>query len=67
ILVPSLPTNEQRLALVLLNSQTSIFITSTDHICLNTTEGTSESEAMLKLNQFIRLVISVDTTSITWV
>ncbi|CAF1326834.1 unnamed protein product [Rotaria magnacalcarata] len=64
ILIPNFPTDDERLSLVLLNSKASILIMSTGHICLNTTEGTVKSEAMLKLNQFIRLLISVDKTLI---
>ncbi|CAM4793210.1 unnamed protein product [Rotaria magnacalcarata] len=64
ILIPNFPTNEKRLALVLFNSKSRIFITSTGHICLDTTEDTSKSELVLKLNQFIRLLISADKTSI---
>ncbi|CAF4076194.1 unnamed protein product, partial [Rotaria sp. Silwood2] len=60
ISIPNFAKNGERLTLVMFNSQTKIVITSFGKICLSTTEENKETESTLNLNQFLRLLISVD-------
>ncbi|CAF3228303.1 unnamed protein product [Rotaria sp. Silwood2] len=60
ISIPNFPKNEEQLTLVLLNTQTKIFMTSDGTVCFSTTEENDESESTLNLNEFLRLLISVD-------
>ncbi|CAF4154071.1 unnamed protein product [Rotaria sp. Silwood2] len=63
ILCPS-PINGERLTLIAMNSQSEIYITDYGKIYLSSNEMKTTSESMLKLNEYIRLVISVDEKSL---
>ncbi|CAF3688992.1 unnamed protein product [Rotaria sp. Silwood1] len=60
ISIPNFPTTEEQLTIVILNLQAKIFITPDGKLCLSTIEEYNESELTLNLNEFIRLLISVD-------
>ncbi|CAF3541029.1 unnamed protein product [Rotaria sordida] len=60
ISIPNFPMTEEQLTIVILNLQAKIFITSDGKLCLSTIEEYAESELILNLNEFIRLLISVD-------
>jgi hypothetical protein len=63
ILCPS-PINGERLTLIRMNSKSEIYITQAGKICLSINEKKKTSESILKLNEYIRLVISVHEESV---
>ncbi|CAF3346877.1 unnamed protein product [Rotaria socialis] len=64
VLVPIFPTNGQPLSLVLLNAEANVFITSEGKLCLSAAKRKYESTSILILNQYVRLLISVDNKQI---
>ncbi|CAM4811668.1 unnamed protein product [Rotaria magnacalcarata] len=60
ISIPDFPSRREQLTLVLLNPATEIFISSEGKLCVSTADSSNESESTLSLNQWMRLVISVD-------
>ncbi|CAF2051011.1 unnamed protein product [Rotaria magnacalcarata] len=63
-LVSTFPTKGQRLSLVLLNAEANVFITSEGKLCFSAVKRKYESASILILNQYVRLLISVDSKQI---
>ncbi|CAF5117854.1 unnamed protein product [Rotaria magnacalcarata] len=63
-LVSTFPTKGQRLSLVLLNAEENVFITSEGKLCFSAVKRKYESASILILNQYVRLLISVDSKQI---
>ncbi|CAF3558601.1 unnamed protein product [Rotaria socialis] len=60
ISIPDFPSRREQLTLVLLNPTTGIFVSSEGKLFVSTADSSNESDETLNLNEWMRLVISVD-------
>ncbi|CAM4807592.1 unnamed protein product, partial [Rotaria magnacalcarata] len=65
ITIANLPTINEQLTLITLNSQSTIYLTYDGHLCLYISSDTHvKSESVLDLKDYVRLVISVQQKSL---
>ncbi|CAF0744045.1 unnamed protein product [Didymodactylos carnosus] len=65
IFIANFPTKNEQLTLVILNSQSEIYMTHDGQLCLSVGNETNiKSESILKLTEYVRLLISVQEKSI---
>ncbi|CAF1253694.1 unnamed protein product [Rotaria sordida] len=59
ISIPNLPANNEHLTIFSMNSESGIYITHSGKICLFTDGKVNQSKIILKLNEYMRLLIIV--------
>ena len=64
ILIPNLPIEGEQLSLLIFSLRASIFITSTGQIRLVIEDGREDSGGKIQVNQWIRMLITVEKTSL---